>query len=168
MTVQRAQAPVAGTRPWLDILGTAARLGVGGVLVAAGALKVANLPLSAFAVRAYQLLPYELAGYVGYALPVVELLVGALLLAGLFTRWAALAASVLMAGFVVGIGWAWATGLGHRLRVLRRRRSHGGRAHGIPARADTRRAAARPERLARRTAPHGIRARQRAELSRGE
>ncbi|MGB8382061.1 MAG: MauE/DoxX family redox-associated membrane protein [Dermatophilaceae bacterium] len=111
MTVQRAQAPVAGTRPWLDILGTAARLGVGGVLVAAGALKVANLPLSAFAVRAYQLLPYELAGYVGYALPVVELLVGALLLAGLFTRWAALAASVLMAGFVVGIGWAWATGL---------------------------------------------------------
>ena len=111
MTAQRAQAPVAGTRPWLDILGTVARLGVGGVLVAAGALKVANLPLSAFAVRAYQLLPYELAGYVGYALPVVELLVGALLLAGLFTRWAALAASVLMAGFVVGIGWAWATGL---------------------------------------------------------
>lgn len=111
MTAQRAQAPVAGTRPWLDILGTLARLGVGGVLVAAGALKVANLPLSAFAVRAYQLLPYELAGYVGYALPVVELLVGVLLLAGLFTRWAALAAGVLMAGFVVGIGWAWATGL---------------------------------------------------------
>ena len=102
---------MAGTRPWLDILGTVARLGVGGVLVAAGALKVANLPLSAFAVRAYQLLPYELAGYVGYALPVVELLVGVLLLAGLFTRWAALAAGVLMAAFVVGIGWAWATGL---------------------------------------------------------
>lgn len=111
MTAQRAQAPVAGTRPWLDLLGTLARLGVGGVLVAAGALKVANLPLSAFAVRAYELLPYELAGYVGYALPVVELLVGVLLLAGLFTRWAALAAGVLMAAFVVGIGWAWATGL---------------------------------------------------------
>ena len=94
-----------------DLFGTAARLVLGGVLVVAGALKVTNLPLSAFAVRAYQLLPYELAGYVGYALPVVELLVGTLLLAGLFTRWAALAAAVLMAWFVVGISWAWATGL---------------------------------------------------------
>lgn len=111
MTTQRAQVPVVGTRSWLDILGTMARVVVGGVLVVAGALKVGNLPLSAFAVRAYQLVPYDLAGYVGYALPVVELVVGALLLAGLFTRWAALAAGVLMAGFVVGIGWAWATGL---------------------------------------------------------
>ena len=100
-----------GRTSWVDLAGTAARLVLGAVLLAAGALKVTNLALSAFAVRAYQLLPYELAGYVGYALPVVELLVGALLLAGLFTRWAALAAAVLMAGFVVGIAWAWASGL---------------------------------------------------------
>ncbi|MGV1009992.1 MAG: DoxX family protein [Dermatophilaceae bacterium] len=102
---------MAGRTTWLDLAGTAARLVLGGVLLVAGALKVTNLPLSAFAVRAYQLLPYELAGYVGYALPVVELVVGGLLVAGLFTRWAALAATILMAGFVVGIASAWTRGL---------------------------------------------------------
>ncbi len=111
MSAPRQPLPVVGTRPWADLAGTAARLVVGAVLLAAGALKVTSLPLSAFAVRAYQLLPYDVAGYVGYALPVVELLVGALLVAGLFTRWAALAAAVLMAGFVIGIAWAWASGL---------------------------------------------------------
>ncbi len=111
MSAGRQAPPVVGTGRWLDLAGTVARLVLGGVLLVAGALKVTNLPLSAFAVRAYQLLPYELAGYVGYALPMVELLVGGLLAAGLFTRWAALGAAVLMAAFVVGIAWAWATGL---------------------------------------------------------
>ena len=111
MSAPRQPLPVVGTRPRADLAGTAARLVVGAVLLAAGALKVTSLPLSAFAVRAYQLLPYDVAGYVGYALPVVELLVGALLVAGLFTRWAALAAAVLMAGFVIGMAWAWASGL---------------------------------------------------------
>lgn len=111
MSAGRQAQPVVGTARWLDLAGTAARLVLGAVLLLAGALKVTNLALSAFAVRAYQLLPYELAGYVGYALPMVELLVGGLLAAGLFTRWAALGAAVLMAAFVVGIAWAWATGL---------------------------------------------------------
>ena len=55
----------------LDWLGTGLRLTVGVVLLVAGALKVANPAASALAVRAYQLLPYDLAGSVGYALPVV-------------------------------------------------------------------------------------------------
>lgn len=97
-------------RGW-DLLGTLLRTVLGGVLVVAGALKVTNLPASALAVRAYQLLPYEVAGYVGYALPVVEIVIGLLLMGGLFTRVAAIAASALMLAFVVGIASAWARGL---------------------------------------------------------
>ena len=61
--------------------------------------------------RAYQLLPYDLAGVVGYALPVVEILVGGLLLVGLFTRACAIVSALLMAAFVIGIASAWARGL---------------------------------------------------------
>ena len=53
-------------QPWLTIL---ARLILGGVLLAAGASKVGNLQKSAMAVRAYEMLPVELANFLGYALP---------------------------------------------------------------------------------------------------
>jgi len=101
---------VTGARR-LDLVGTALRLLLGGVLLVAGALKVTNLGQSALAVRAYQLLPYDVAGYVGYALPVLEIGIGLLLVLGLFTRAAAVAGSVLMLAFVVGIASAWARGL---------------------------------------------------------
>ena len=72
-------------RPVLDLVGLLLRLVLGGVLVVAGALKVGHLETSARAVRAYQLLPHDVAGYVGYALPVVEIAVGVLLaLVGLY------------------------------------------------------------------------------------
>jgi len=95
----------------LDLLGTVLRLVVGAVLLVAGALKVTNLGASALAVRAYQLLPYDLAGYVGYGLPVLEIIVGLLLIVGLFTRAASVVAGLLMLAFVIGISWAWAKGL---------------------------------------------------------
>lgn len=95
----------------LDWLGTGLRLTVGVVLLVAGALKVANPAASALAVRAYQLLPYDLAGSVGYALPVVEILLAVLLVLGLFTRVGASVAAALLLAFVVGIASAWARGL---------------------------------------------------------
>lgn len=98
------------TRGW-DLAGTALRLVLGGVLLVAGALKVTNLDASVLAVRAYELLPWDAAGLVGRALPVLEILVGLLLIVGLFTRSAALAAGLLMLAFVVGIASAWARGL---------------------------------------------------------
>lgn len=97
-------------RGW-DLAGTALRLVLGGVLLVAGALKVTNLDASVLAVRAYELLPWDAAGLVGRALPVLEILVGLLLIVGLFTRSAALAAGLLMLAFVVGIASAWARGL---------------------------------------------------------
>jgi uncharacterized membrane protein YphA (DoxX/SURF4 family) len=111
---QRApQQPVAlWRRPrTLDLVGLVARLLLGGVMLVAGALKVTKPEVSARAVQAYQLLPFDLATYVGYALPVLEVIIGALLVAGLFTRVSAVVSGVLLVAFVIGIGSAWARGL---------------------------------------------------------
>ncbi|MGA4992594.1 DoxX family protein [Nonomuraea bangladeshensis] len=94
--------------PWVT---TVARLVLGGVLIAAGALKIGNPVDSVLAVKAYQLLPEPVAVPVGYALPILEIVVGVLLVAGLLTRVAAVVAGLLMLAFVFGIGWAWANGL---------------------------------------------------------
>jgi len=94
-----------------DLLALLLRLVLGGVILVAGALKVGHLETSARAVRAYQLLPFDLAGVVGYGLPVLELAIGALLLLGLFTRVSAVVAGLLMVAFIIGIASAWARGL---------------------------------------------------------
>jgi uncharacterized membrane protein YphA (DoxX/SURF4 family) len=95
----------------LDLFGLLARLILGVVLIVAGALKVTSPASAAMAVRAFQILPYDFAGYLGYALPVVEILVGGLLVAGLFTRAAAVVGGLLMLAFLIGIISAWARGL---------------------------------------------------------
>ncbi|MHB1472745.1 MAG: MauE/DoxX family redox-associated membrane protein [Dermatophilaceae bacterium] len=94
-----------------DLIGLLARLALGVVLIVAGALKVTSPAASALAVRAFQILPYDFAGYVGYALPVVEILVGLLLVAGLLTRASAVVGGLLMMAFLTGIISAWARGL---------------------------------------------------------
>jgi uncharacterized membrane protein YphA (DoxX/SURF4 family) len=98
----------AGRLP--DLIGLLARLILGIVLIWAGAAKVTHPAVSAAAVRAYQLLDYNVAGYVGYALPVLEILVGLLLVVSLFTRASAAVGGLLMVAFIFGISWAWAHG----------------------------------------------------------
>lgn len=99
------------SRDWRDWVGLAARLVLGGVLLVAGALKLGNLGESVLAVRAYQLLPYELTDIVGVALPIVEVVVGLLLVTGTFTRISAVVGALLMLAFIIGIASAWARGL---------------------------------------------------------
>lgn len=99
------------TTRWRDHVGLLARVALGGVLVWAGALKVGNPLGSARAVQAYDVLPFEVAKYLGYGLPWLEVAVGALLVIGLLTRANALVGTLLMAAFVVGIAQAWARGL---------------------------------------------------------
>ena len=94
-----------------DLVGLLAGLVLGVVLLVAGGLKVTSLAASARAVRAFQILPYDLAGYVGYVLPVVEILVGLLLVAGLFTRVSAAVGGPLLMVFMIGIASAWVRGL---------------------------------------------------------
>jgi uncharacterized membrane protein YphA (DoxX/SURF4 family) len=94
--------------PWLAV---PARLVVGGVWLVAGFAKIGDPESSVRAVRAYQLVPDPLERTVGYALPLLEICLGLLLVAGLALRLAAIASAVLLIGFIVGISAAWARGL---------------------------------------------------------
>ena len=93
---------------WLGLL---ARLVTGGVWMVAGAIKLPDPAASVDAVRAYQLLPEAVVPTVGQLLPVVEVVVGLALVAGLLTRGAAVVSALLFVAFIVGIASAWARGL---------------------------------------------------------
>ena len=95
-------------QPWLTLF---ARLILGGVLLAAGALKIGNLQKSAMAVRAYELLPVSLANFLGYTLPWVEIGVGLLLITGALVRISGLMDAITMLAFIIAISQAWARGL---------------------------------------------------------
>ncbi|KGM08605.1 DoxX family protein [Cellulomonas bogoriensis] len=92
-------------------VGTALRMVLGGVALVAGVMKIVDLPGSVRAVRAYELLPDALAVLAGNALPMIEIVVGLLLVTGLFTRWSAVLFGALMLAFSVGVASAWARGL---------------------------------------------------------
>jgi uncharacterized membrane protein YphA (DoxX/SURF4 family) len=94
--------------PWI---GTAARLVVGGVWIAAGVIKLPHPGESVTAVRAYQLLPIGWTTTVGHLLPVLEVVVGAMLVVGLLTRFAGLLSALMLVAFVVGISSVWARGI---------------------------------------------------------
>jgi uncharacterized membrane protein YphA (DoxX/SURF4 family) len=116
MSVLADREQAGSGSPWrrprtLDTVGLLARLVLGGVMLVAGALKVTKPEVSARAVQAYQLLPFDLATYVGYGLPILEVVIGLLLVAGLFTRASAAVAGVLLVAFIIGIASAWARGL---------------------------------------------------------
>jgi uncharacterized membrane protein YphA (DoxX/SURF4 family) len=106
--ISRARLTGSSPSEWVSLV---ARLVLAAVWLIAGLLKLPNLDQSVLAVRGYQLLPYDLALVVGYLLPVAEVLLGALLLIGLFVRPAAIVSGVIMLAFVIGIAQAWARGL---------------------------------------------------------
>ena len=95
-------------KEWVGLL---LRLVVGGVWVFAAALKLPDPAQSVSAVRAYQLLPGSLVTPVGQLLPVIEVVVGVMLVLGLLTRGAAVVSSVLFVAFIIGIASVWARGI---------------------------------------------------------
>jgi uncharacterized membrane protein YphA (DoxX/SURF4 family) len=92
-------------------LGTVVRLGLAAVFLVSGALKVVDPAQTRIAVHAYELLPSDLVGPVATVLPLVELALGTLLLAGAFTRWVALASAMLLGVLMTAVAQAWARGL---------------------------------------------------------
>lgn len=94
--------------PWIS---TVARLVVGVVLLVAGALKVIDPPSSVASVAAYELVPAWAARLIGWGLPYVELGLGLLLVAGLFTRTVALLAGLLIIVFLIAVLSAAVRGL---------------------------------------------------------
>jgi uncharacterized membrane protein YphA (DoxX/SURF4 family) len=95
-------------QPWLTLL---FRLALGAVLLIAGALKVGNPQKSAMAVRAYELLPIDIANFFGYVLPWFEIGVGALLILGVAVKISAFLGGATMLIFILAISQAWARGL---------------------------------------------------------
>lgn len=95
-------------QPWITLL---ARLGLGGVLLAAGGLKITNLQQSAMSVRAFELLPVAVANFMGYVLPWVEVGMGLLLVVGVAVSIVGLLGALTMFAFVIAIAQAWARGL---------------------------------------------------------
>ena len=95
-------------KPWITLI---FRLVLGGVLLAAGGLKVGKPTESANATAAFKILPTELAHLVGYALPWVEVAVGLLLIVGIMVRYSAVFSGLLMIAFAAAIASVWARGM---------------------------------------------------------
>ena len=94
-------------QPWLTL---ACRVGLAAVLVFAAVSKFPPA-LSVQAVEAYDLFPVEIAMLIGYTLPLFELALAVLLLAGLATRYVGAVSAILMVLFIAGIVSAMARGL---------------------------------------------------------
>jgi uncharacterized membrane protein YphA (DoxX/SURF4 family) len=78
----------------MDVAVLVIRLLLGALLVVAGALKVGHPAELASSIAGFRLLPAGVTGPLALALPYVELLLGGYLIAGLFTRTAAIVAAV--------------------------------------------------------------------------
>ncbi len=95
----------------LDAVGTVARLGLAAVFLISGAIKAADPDQTYVAVRAYEVLPPNLATVVADVLPWLEIAIGVLLLLGIGTRIVAGVATVVLLVFMAGVIQAWARGL---------------------------------------------------------
>jgi len=93
---------------WFGLL---SRLTLGGVLLAAGWLKIFTPAKSQMAVRAYEVLPISLANFLGIFLPWFEVGLGILLILGIAVRLSAFLGGALMVVFIAAISQAWARGL---------------------------------------------------------
>jgi uncharacterized membrane protein YphA (DoxX/SURF4 family) len=88
-----------------------ARLVLGGVLLAAGGLKVLKPTESANAVAAYKVLPANFSHIIGYALPWLEVALALLLIVGFMVRPAAIVSGLIMIVFIGAIASVWARGM---------------------------------------------------------
>lgn len=104
-----AEAPRTGlmTRVLVRLL----RVVVGAVFVYAGAIKVFNPPEFAVAIENYRMVPLELVNLMAITLPWLEVIVGFLLIVGVWVRPSALIVTLLMIVFLIAIGQALARGL---------------------------------------------------------
>jgi uncharacterized membrane protein YphA (DoxX/SURF4 family) len=87
------------------------RIALGLTFVVAGGLKIGHADVFASQIAGFELLPQALVAPLALLLPFVEVLVGAYLIIGLFTRAAAVAAAILLAVFDTAIALAVVRGL---------------------------------------------------------
>ncbi len=95
----------------LDAVGTLARLGLAAVWLISGALKISDPGQTYVAVQAFDVLPAGLVRPVAIGMPLAELALGLLLLAGFVTRWVSVLSVLLLAVLIAAIAQSWARGL---------------------------------------------------------
>ncbi|PID98536.1 MAG: DoxX family protein [Actinomycetales bacterium] len=101
----------ADVKNWRDWIGLAARLIVGIVLLVAGGLKIVDIQGMQLAISAYQIFPLSIIKILSYIVPMAEIVLGLLLIVGLFTRLSAIGSAILFVGFIGIIASAAARGL---------------------------------------------------------
>ncbi|MBL7498208.1 DoxX family membrane protein [Frankia sp. CNm7] len=106
-----ATRPPLGARAWVRVVSTLLRLGLGVVWLVAGALKIGDPDGMVRTVRAFRILPEALVEPVAYAVPFVEIVLGALLVLGLAVRVCALLSALMLAAYIAAIASAAARGL---------------------------------------------------------
>ena len=91
-----------------DWAGLAARIILGATLLVAGIIKATDIDSTIWSVRTYQIVPWDLAPVIGWTMPILEIIVGLMLIFGIATRWSGLLGTLAMAVFIVGISSVWA------------------------------------------------------------
>jgi uncharacterized membrane protein YphA (DoxX/SURF4 family) len=111
-------APIASTSPQPGVRGIGwsflllvARVALAGVFLLAGFVKLSDPQSFAFSVKAFKILPDHLAILATFVFPWLEAICGVLLLLGIWTRPAAIVASLQLAAFIAGIISVLARGL---------------------------------------------------------
>lgn len=106
----RSLALPGPSRLW-DWIGLVARLILAAVFIGFGWVKATESPAEMrVAVAAYRLVPPGLVNVVAAVLPYLEIATGILLLLGLATRIGAALCTLMMLGFLFGLGWVVAKG----------------------------------------------------------
>jgi uncharacterized membrane protein YphA (DoxX/SURF4 family) len=83
----------------------ALRIALGGILIVAGVLKAHDGPIStAITIAGYRILPTAFVGPLGIVLPYFEIMLGAYLVAGIFSRVAGWVAAVQFSMFALAVG----------------------------------------------------------------
>jgi uncharacterized membrane protein YphA (DoxX/SURF4 family) len=93
--------------PWIGLV---FRLVLAGVLIYAGAIKLFEPGGARDAIVAYRIFGGNIPDILGWAMPIGEVIIGLLLLIGLFVRWAGFLTACLMTAFVLGIASVWIRG----------------------------------------------------------
>ena len=93
-----------------EVVGFVLRIGLAGVWLYAGGIKLFEPHGARDAILAYRIFPPSIAPVLGYALPLLEIALGLFLLAGIFVRISGIVSAILMLGFIAGIISVWVRG----------------------------------------------------------
>lgn len=96
---------------WRGVVSLFARVGLAAVWLVSGWVKFSDPTQTVVAVRAYRILPTEFVRPFAAVFPVLELVLGLLLLVGLAVRPAALVSALGLVALVAAIASAWSRGL---------------------------------------------------------